>query len=76
MYMIKPNGNLGYSLMESSNTGKTRRAEYEEDGYRVVTELEYTIARLVSVHNVRLVIRIANRCAEEMGEGDWLKRTT
>lgn len=68
MYLIKPNGNLGYSRIESSNTIKNRREEYEAEGYRSVTELEFTIAKLVSVHNARQVIRIAEGFAREMGE--------
>ena len=57
MYLIKPNGELGYSTIESSNMADCKRAE----GFRVVNELEYTLARLVTRHNCRSLIRIVEQ---------------
>lgn len=70
LYLIKPNGSLGFSRVETSNTGNDRRKEYEAEGYRSVTELEFIIANLVSVHNARQVIRITKALAREMGEDE------
>lgn len=68
MYLIKPNGNLGFSRVESSNTADTKREEYEAEGYRSVNELEYTIAGLLNVHGVTGLIRIVTRLGEEKGK--------
>lgn len=68
MYLIKPNGELGFSRVETSNTGDTKRKEYEAEGYRVVDELEFTLAKLCSTHNARQVIRIVRSLGAEMGE--------
>jgi hypothetical protein len=68
MYLIKPNGTLGFSTVESSNMTNEHRKEYEAEGFRVVNELEYLIARMVTRHNARQIIRIAQSLAREMGE--------
>lgn len=68
MYLIKPHGNLGYSRIEASNMLNSKLEEYEAEGYRSVTELEFTLAKLVSVHNTRQVIRIVKELADEIGE--------
>lgn len=71
MYLIKPNGNLGYSLVETSNTSDSKREIYEAAGYRVVNEFEFTIARILTQYDAPAVIRQAQRLAEEMGaEGE------
>ncbi|MEK6281851.1 MAG: hypothetical protein AABN95_15975 [Acidobacteriota bacterium] len=68
MYLIKPHRNLGFSRIETSNTSDVKRKEYEAEGYRSVNELEFEIARLVSAHNARTVVRIAQQLGGEMNE--------
>ena len=71
-YMIKPNHMLGYSTVELSNVSN-RRAGYEADGFRVATELEFILAKLVSQHNTKHILKIIARYAEEIGEDDESK---
>lgn len=66
-YLIKADA-LGFSRIEASNLSTDRRSTYEADGYRSVNELDFIIARLISVHNARQVIRITRELAQEMGE--------
>lgn len=70
LYMIKPNGNLGFSRIESTNSADFLRKEYEVDGYRSVPELEYIVAGLLNVHSAKHVRRLVDKLGAEMGEVD------
>lgn len=72
MYLIKPNGSLGFSLVETSNTGDSKREQYEAEGYRVVNEFEFILARILTQYNVRAVVRTTQKLAREMGAEDEL----
>jgi hypothetical protein len=45
---------------------RERIAIYQDDGYREVTQLEFTLANLVSQYNVTQIKKIVDRLAKEV----------
>lgn len=56
---------LGFSRVDSSGMTEEHLAEYESEGYRQVSDLEFELAFLVSKYGTAQIVRLASELSAE-----------